>query len=155
MYLVAKNSLYVLQVMPAISISFETLIQAHAKLTFFISWRYLIPKGSQLFPSLKSNGLFYVITSEALHKTKGTKKLKPRSFHQYSWNSEVETSWISWIHWPHKTSSQQPLMVQPLGFIIVQVPVTIHWLCSFFYSPNFMQCQIVETKCHQVVYFSI
>ena len=24
--------------------------------------------------------------------------------HQYSWNSEVETTWISLIGWPHKTS---------------------------------------------------
>ena len=26
------------------------------------------------------------------------------SFHQYSWNSEVETTWISLIGWPQKTS---------------------------------------------------
>ena len=32
-------------------------------------------------------------------------KLKPRSFHQYLWNSEVETTWISLIGWPHRTSS--------------------------------------------------
>ena len=35
----------------------------------------------------------------------GTKKIKSTSFHQYSWNSEVETTWISLIGWHHKTSS--------------------------------------------------
>ena len=28
-----------------------------------------------------------------------------RSFHQNSWNSEVETAWISLICWQHKTSN--------------------------------------------------
>ena len=27
------------------------------------------------------------------------------SFHQYSWNSEVETTWISFIGWHHKIST--------------------------------------------------
>ena len=35
----------------------------------------------------------------------GTKKLKSMSFHQYSWNSEVETTRISLIGWHHKTST--------------------------------------------------
>ena len=35
----------------------------------------------------------------------GTKKIKSMSFHQYSWISEVETTWISLIGWHHKTSS--------------------------------------------------
>ena len=35
----------------------------------------------------------------------GTKKIKSTSFHQYSWNSEVETTWISLIGWHHKTSN--------------------------------------------------
>ena len=34
---------------------------------------------------------------------------KPRdqktSFHQYSWNSKVKTTWISLIGWPHKKSN--------------------------------------------------
>ena len=30
---------------------------------------------------------------------------KIKSFHQYSWNSEVETTWISLIGWPLKTST--------------------------------------------------
>ena len=36
-------------------------------------------------------------------KWRGQKKIKSMSFHQYSWNSEVETTWISLIGWPHKT----------------------------------------------------
>ena len=28
-----------------------------------------------------------------------------RLLHQYSWNSEVETTWINLICWPHRTSS--------------------------------------------------
>ena len=36
----------------------------------------------------------------------GTKKIKSTSFHQYSWNSEVETTWISLISWHHKTSTK-------------------------------------------------
>ena len=43
--------------------------------------------------------------SEALQKMEGMKKIKSTSFHQYSWNSEVETTWISLIGWHHKTSS--------------------------------------------------
>ena len=35
----------------------------------------------------------------------GDKKIKSMSFHQYSWNSEVETTWISLIGWYHNTSS--------------------------------------------------
>jgi len=27
------------------------------------------------------------------------------AFHQYSWNSDVEATWISLIGWPHKTST--------------------------------------------------
>ena len=35
----------------------------------------------------------------------GMKKIKSMSFHQYSWNSEVETTWISLIGWHQKTST--------------------------------------------------
>ena len=35
----------------------------------------------------------------------GTKKIKSMSLHQYSWNSEVEKTWISLIDWHHKTST--------------------------------------------------
>ena len=43
--------------------------------------------------------------SEALQKMEGMKKIKSMSFHQYSWNSEEETNWISLIGWHHTTSS--------------------------------------------------
>ena len=59
----------------------------------------------KLFPSLKNKVvLLYVLTSEALNKVEGTKKIKTTLFHQYSSNSEVETTWIRLICWPHKTS---------------------------------------------------
>ena len=35
--------------------------------------------------------------SEALQKMEGMKKIKSKSFHQYSCNAEVETTWISLI----------------------------------------------------------
>ena len=38
----------------------------------------------------------------------GMKKTKSMLFHQYSWNSEVETTWISLICWHHKTSNPYP-----------------------------------------------
>ena len=44
----------------------------------------------------------------------GTKKIKSMSFHQYSWNSEVETTWISLIGWHHKTSNTY--LVTYLGY---------------------------------------
>ena len=44
--------------------------------------------------------------SGALQKMEGMKKIKSTSFHQYSWNSEVETTWISLNGWHHKTSSR-------------------------------------------------
>ena len=48
--------------------------------------------------------------SEALQKTEGQNKIKTKFFHQYSSNSEVETSWISLVGWgPHKTSTVETL----------------------------------------------
>jgi hypothetical protein len=68
----------------------------------------MIKKRPLTFSKLKklsSYGLFYILTSEALHQVEGTKKLKTMSFHQYSWNSEVETTWISLNGWPYKMST--------------------------------------------------
>ena len=42
---------------------------------------------------------------EAPQKMEGMKKIKSMSFHHFSWNSEVETTWISLIGWHHKTSN--------------------------------------------------
>ena len=53
----------------------------------------------------------------------GTKKIKSKSFHQYSWNSEVETIWISLIGWHHKTSTiyipkqNRSGVVEPVGMV--------------------------------------
>ena len=40
------------------------------------------------------------------------KKVKSRSFQQYLWNSEIYTTWINLIGWPHKTSSIYYLLFQ-------------------------------------------
>ena len=50
--------------------------------------------------------------SEALQKIEGMKKIKSILFHQYSWNSEVETIWISLIGWHHKTSINECMKVE-------------------------------------------
>ena len=56
----------------------------------------------------------------------GTKKIKSMSFHQYSWNSEVWTTWISLICWHHKTST---------GYIVCSKylhTLKISYDCGFF-----------------------
>ena len=55
-------------------------------------------------------------TSEALQQAEGRKKYKSTSFHQYSWNSEVETTWISLIGWHHKISNMY-LHIQVVIFL--------------------------------------
>ena len=50
---------------------------------------------------------FMFVLPRPRNKSRGQKKIKSRSFHQYSWNSEVDTTWISLIGWPHKTSIKQ------------------------------------------------
>ena len=42
------------------------------------------------------------------------KKIKSTSFHQYSWSSEVETTWISLFGWHHKTSNTYSLRTEML-----------------------------------------
>ena len=69
--------------------------------------------------------IFYFWSSQflrLLQQVEGTKKIKPKSFHQYSWNSEVDTTWISLIGRPHKTSK----------FIMM--------LCKICCSPRFVAC---------------
>ena len=68
----------------------------------------MIKKTLLIFFKLKqwnSYGLLCVLASEAPQKPSGTKKMFSRSFHQYSWNSEVETTWKSLICWQHRTSN--------------------------------------------------
>ena len=67
----------------------------------------MILKKPITFTKLKQksrNGLLYVFAAETLYKPAGTKKLESRSFHQNSWKNELETTWISLIGWPIRTS---------------------------------------------------
>ena len=50
--------------------------------------------------------------SESLQNMEGMKKIKSMSFYQYSWNSEVESTWISLIGWHHKISSAYSFMLK-------------------------------------------
>ena len=92
----------------------------------------------------------------------GTKKIKSTSFHQYSWNSEVETTWISLIGWQHKTSSMQvwefinqklwrrwwPIAVQKsLAIISIQVNKKLAWSeFDFNYNKEHIICQIISLQ---------
>ena len=55
-------------------------------------------------------------------KWRDEEKIKTMSFHQYSWNSEVETTWISLICWHHKTSNIYP-------FIYFQLWIKFYNVC--------------------------
>ena len=66
-----------------------------------------------------------------------------RSFHQYSWNSEVETTWKSLICWRHRTSIVYGfatlLSIPDWKLYLVLRRVKIHtWLhsCMYFNSPQ-------------------
>ena len=73
--------------------------------------------------------------SEALHKVEDTKK--KMSFHQYSWNSEVETSWISLIGWPYYLSfTYYSFYFVDLSFITPASFLFFVWLCSIFRLMN-------------------
>ena len=53
---------------------------------------------------------YFIFLSEALQWTVGTQKFKSRLFHQFSWNFEAETTWISLICWLHKVSTKERLL---------------------------------------------
>ena len=53
----------------------------------------------------------------------GTKKIKSTLFHQYSWYSEVETTWISLISWHQKTSSTYAIK----GYMYKNWSVSLWW----------------------------
>ena len=60
--------------------------------------------------------------SEALQQIKKKKKIKSTSFHQYSWNSEEETTWISLIGWHHKTFTiYQSILCMQQGASVTQL----------------------------------
>ena len=69
--------------------------------------------------------------SEALQKMEGMKKIKSTSFHQYSWNSEVETTWISLIGWHHKTSNKYVANVQ-IELLIEKLAIFAKKFDSFY-----------------------
>ena len=62
----------------------------------------------ELFSSLKNKVVmtyFMLLLLRPCTKWRGQKKIKSMSFHQYSWNFEVESTWVSLIDWHHKTSN--------------------------------------------------
>ena len=101
-----------------------------------------------------SYDLLYVVTSEALHKMEGTKKIKSTSLHQYSWNFEVETTWISFIGWHHKTSitylhniaerhfapnDHSQYFEQPRSIMLQKCRKTFHVFCHTSFN-DFFSC---------------
>ena len=93
-------------------------------------------------------------------KWRGWKKIKSTSFHQYSWNSEVETTWISLIGWHHKTSILYPMNICFVAseFILLQknswtlftkefFPINVfQWYTTMFWLVMF-NIDIFSRKC--------
>ena len=69
----------------------------------------------------------------------GTKKIISMSFHQYSWNSEVETTWISLIGWYHKTSNVYVVSVILAKFEINVMAKFFHFEFDFGIVSDFLQ----------------
>ena len=59
----------------------------------------------------------------------GTKEIKSTLFHQYSWNSEVETTWISLIGWHHKTSNGKVSYIWCHIHLIMRI-----WICMYSFK---------------------
>ena len=70
----------------------------------------------------------------------GTKKIKSTSFHPYSWNSEVETTWISSVGWHHKTSTMYCANKRVDG----------HWFCWLFW----WKTEIENTYCNLATFLN-
>ena len=62
-------------------------------------------------------------SSRSLMLLRPCRKLMECFFHQYSWNVEVETTWISFIGWPLKTTRQYYV---PTLTIINDFPFKVH-----------------------------
>ena len=80
------RSTYQVQILLAFFISFHkfsSLNRDKGYIVVDVLWDQPI-KLIQVFTSEFHYGLLYVLTSEALQQVKGTKKVKSRSFHQYS-----------------------------------------------------------------------
>ena len=69
----------------------------------------------------------------------GTKKIKSMSFHQYSWYSEVEKTWISLISWHHKTSNVYVVSVILTKFEINVMAKFFHFEFDFGIVSDFLQ----------------
>ena len=82
----------------------------------------------------------------------GTKKIKSRLFRQYSWNSEVETTWISLIGWPHKTSSTYLCLNFLYSFQVMKVVEDVFPLCLQIGLP---EAQSVQQALHQDCQLSV
>ena len=66
-------------------------------------------------------------------KSRRNQKIILRWFQLYSWNSEVETTWISLIGWPHRTSNVY-VQIWNLIFPLVDnhnVPIELWFLCTW------------------------
>ena len=50
-------------------------------------------------------------------------KIKTTSFHQYLWNSELETTWISLIGWPHKTGMEKFIEMSKSTFLCFSMAI--------------------------------
>ena len=102
-------------------------------------------------------------------KWRGQKKIKSMSFHQYSWNSEVETTWISLIGWHHKTSTVHPLLAILVMHFFFRVKVKKSFVtmpfCSMGQYPAMLgfagiwMCQYENTfllhlRVHSVLHYS-
>ena len=77
-------------------------------------------------------------------KWRGRKKIKSTSFHQYSWNSEVETTWISMIGWHNKTSKGYGQEVV-LSLLTIRLEVFILYILVIHYI-TLHQLQIVRSS---------
>ena len=88
-----------------------------------------------------SCGLLCGLASEALQKAAGTKKTISRLFHQYSWNSEVETTWKSLICWRHRTSTTYLVHTYTVHSVLSALLI-----CPFFLLSTFVAFDIVSYR---------
>ena len=75
---------------------------------------------------------FMLLLLRPCTKWRGRKKIKSTSFNQYSWNSKVETTWISLIGWHHKTSSVEYVCY----FVLPLSLVSSGWIVSLIVCPR-------------------
>ena len=101
-------------------------IRAPKYQSFYEEFKFLI----QIFHTQFSKQSMFE-ASETLQKPKGTKKIKTTLFHWYSWNSELETTWNSWIGWRHRTSNTYVFLIF----------VFFYHKCAQFWTPSLVTLQ--------------